>query len=311
MTDDFRPWVRAPRASHDHLAATVDAIGAEGVAGPSYCSDWTVAQVLSHLGSGAVISLAGLEAALAGEAMPGQDANQPIWDRWNAMSPAEQAAEWRVADAAYVDALEATPDEALEALHVQLFGMELDVVGLLGLRLNEHAIHTWDVDVVGDPEATIQPDAASLVVDRFGLLVPDVARGPRPSGPVAVVTSAPERAFELEVGGDLVALTPRDAAAADATGRVLTTTADGLIRLVYGRLDDGHVPAGTAVEGDVTLESLRALFPGCDRPGTSPVTGQPAVISTTPSTVVTTPAICTRCSRSPWMKRASSAVTTG
>jgi hypothetical protein len=33
----------------------------------------------------------------------------------------------------------------------------------VGLRLNEHAFHTWDVEVVADPAATV--DAAKMPID--------------------------------------------------------------------------------------------------------------------------------------------------
>ncbi|MEP6559533.1 MAG: maleylpyruvate isomerase N-terminal domain-containing protein [Nakamurella sp.] len=42
-------------------------------------AEWTVADVLGHLGSGAEIGLAGLDAALAGAAAPGSDFNQGVW----------------------------------------------------------------------------------------------------------------------------------------------------------------------------------------------------------------------------------------
>ena len=54
----------------------------------SYCTDWSVAQVLSHLGSGAEIGLMMLPGAL-GEAEPvSRDAFGPVWDRWDARSQA-------------------------------------------------------------------------------------------------------------------------------------------------------------------------------------------------------------------------------
>ena len=65
----------------------------------SGATEWSVAQVLSHLGSGAEIALARLAPAVAGEAVPEID-NQSVWDRWNAMSPEEQASRVRRATTA-------------------------------------------------------------------------------------------------------------------------------------------------------------------------------------------------------------------
>ncbi len=83
--------IAALRTTHDELAAVVPTLPDEQLTGPSGASEWTVAQVLSHLGSGAEIALAGYRAALDGEPAPGQDFNESVWDRWNALSPEQQA----------------------------------------------------------------------------------------------------------------------------------------------------------------------------------------------------------------------------
>ena len=51
----------------------------------SYPAGWTIADVLSHLGSSAVLMERRLEAALAREPLP-DDVAQPVWDEWNAKS---------------------------------------------------------------------------------------------------------------------------------------------------------------------------------------------------------------------------------
>jgi hypothetical protein len=38
------------------------------------------------------------------------------------------------------------------------------------MRFNEHAFHTWDIDVVRDPAATIPQQIAELVVDNLDLV---------------------------------------------------------------------------------------------------------------------------------------------
>ena len=57
----------------------------------SGASEWPVAQVLSHLGSGAEIGRDTLPRHGRGRRPPGDGFNQSVWDRWNAMSPREQA----------------------------------------------------------------------------------------------------------------------------------------------------------------------------------------------------------------------------
>src|SRR3954469_22531298 len=99
MTNLASRTIAALRGEHDALASTVPALSAEQLTGPSGASDWTVADVISHLGSGAEISLAGLRGALGETDPPGDGFNQSVWDRWNARSPQEQAAAWAESDA--------------------------------------------------------------------------------------------------------------------------------------------------------------------------------------------------------------------
>src|ERR1700677_4105515 len=88
---DAEPWISALRASHDRLSALVAGLDADGLRAQSYDTDWTIADVLSHLGSGAEIFLLSLEAGVGGGEPPTMAEFQPIWDTWNARSPQEQA----------------------------------------------------------------------------------------------------------------------------------------------------------------------------------------------------------------------------
>ena len=91
MTSTADQAISALRTGHETLTALVTELPEGALTGPSGASEWTVADVLSHLGSGAEIGLAALEASLAGADAPGNDFNQEVWGRWNAMSPQEQA----------------------------------------------------------------------------------------------------------------------------------------------------------------------------------------------------------------------------
>lgn len=83
--------IAALRSNHDDLAARVCEFDERELARQSGSSEWDVAQVLGHLGSGAEIALAGLQAGLGGRDVPGRDAYQTVWDRWNAMGRQEKA----------------------------------------------------------------------------------------------------------------------------------------------------------------------------------------------------------------------------
>jgi hypothetical protein len=63
--------IAALRSGHDDLAGYAQGLAETALTGRSGASEWDVAQVLGHLGSGAEIGLARLEAALAGDGPPG------------------------------------------------------------------------------------------------------------------------------------------------------------------------------------------------------------------------------------------------
>jgi uncharacterized protein (TIGR03083 family) len=255
-----RRWITALRVSHDGLRALVGGYGPEEVRGPSYDDDWTIAQVLSHLGSGAEIMVGSLDDIARGEA-PDNSASQQVWDRWNAKSPDDQAHDALVADAALVERWEAFDDDQLAAFSVSLFGMQLDASAFVGLRLGEHILHTWDIAVMADAGAGLAPEAAGLVASRLPLLAVYFGKADRlTGGPIRWVmrTSDPELGFVLEVG-DGVRLTED----ADATGDdEVRLPAEAFVRLLYGRLDPEHTPDAVSVSGAADLDELRRAFPG-------------------------------------------------
>ncbi|HEY0238863.1 MAG TPA: maleylpyruvate isomerase family mycothiol-dependent enzyme [Friedmanniella sp.] len=253
MTDSTA-LIRAVRASHDRFVALVTPLSATEVEQPAYASEWSIADTASHLGSQAEIFELFLEAGLAGAEAPGREAFPPIWDRWNALAPTEQVRQSIEANEAFVTRVEQAPQEDRERYALAAFGRDPSLAGLLSSRLSEHALHTWDIAVALDPAATVAPDAVDLLVD----LVPaTAARGGRPNAdlaPVSVVTSDPVRTFVLDAG-DPVSLQPTD----EAGPEPLTLPAEALVRLVYGRLDPDHTPAGV---DDPRLTGLREVFPG-------------------------------------------------
>jgi uncharacterized protein (TIGR03083 family) len=259
------PFTAALRHSHDALRANVEPLDEDTLRQRSYCSDWSIAQVLSHLGSGAEIFSLFLEAGLAGTEPPGPDTFPPIWQAWNERGPRAQATDALAADEALVKRLESLSPAERDTIRLQLFGMDLDAAGLARLRLGEHAVHSWDVAVALDPAATLAADAVCLLLDSLG---PLIARAGQPAATpqaIRVTTSSPEREFVLRTGKP-VRLEPADGAAgsadddADENGPRLRLPAEALVRLVYGRLDAGRTPP-VDVDG-VDVDDLRRTFPG-------------------------------------------------
>ncbi len=250
------PWIDVLRHSHDRLQAIVEPLDLGQLEQQSYASKWSIAQVLSHLGSQAEIFGMFLDAGLRGEEPPGREAFGPIWDAWNARSPQAQARDALAADEATLERFESLDADQRAGLHLKLFGMDLDATGIARMRVGEHAIHTWDVAVALDPAATVAPDAVGLLIDTLGQLT---ARAAKPDGVqrhLRVSTTDPERHFILRTG-ESVTLTPADG---EEGLPELRLPAEALIRLAYGRLDPAHTPPVQA--SGVDLDELRAIFPG-------------------------------------------------
>ena len=261
MESDPRKWIATLRNSHERLVSLVRPLSPAQLREQSYCSDWTVAQVLSHLGSGAEIGLLMLPGALGTAEPAGREAFPPIWDAWNAKSPDDQAADALAADARQLAALEALSDDELAAIKFEFFGMELDSVGLIRLRLGEHALHTWDLETFTDPSAAVAADATELLIDNVPqFLAPRLGRPQEEPFSVRIRTTDPARDYLL-TAADAVSMTdwPGDGGADGV--RQVSMPAEALLRLSYGRMDPGHTPAGVQGEpGD--LATLRKIFPG-------------------------------------------------
>jgi uncharacterized protein (TIGR03083 family) len=258
MENDPQVWISALRASQNRLTSLVEPLGPDGVTRASMASAWSIADVLSHLGSQAEIFGQILDAGIEQAEPPSPDSFPPIWEAWNARSAPGKVADSLAANEAFVRKVEVLSPAQLDAVEVPMFGMDLDATRIMQMRLSEHALHTWDVAAALDAGAPVSADAVALLIDTL----PDLARrvGKADGGPrrVHIVSSEPARDLVLAVG-DGVVLGEWDGGKADG---VLRLPSEALVRLVYGRLDTAHTPP-VDIEGDgLDLDSLRAVFPG-------------------------------------------------
>lgn len=263
MTTTADRTIAALRSGHDALAGVLSELTPAQLNGPSGASEWSVAQVLSHLGSGAEIGLAVLEAALNGEPRPDGEFNHSVWDRWNAMDAVEQAESFVKADEALVARYEGLDEGQKTDLRIDLgfLPAPVDVATVAGFRLNEFTLHTWDVAVSFDPAAALAPDAVELLLDiaphMFGWLGRPGEILDGRTVDVAVEITDPARAFGLVIAdGATLHGTPDNA---DAS---LNLPAESWLRLVSGRLAEPNTPSGVVATGAVSLPQLRQIFPG-------------------------------------------------
>jgi uncharacterized protein (TIGR03083 family) len=245
-------------ASHDRLAAAVEPLNPERLTGQAYPTEWSIAQALSHLGSGAQIFGGLMKAAAAGEPAPEGETFKEVWAVWNAKSPSAQAADALVADTAFLDWVDGLTDQQRGTFSIDLFGAQQDLAGVLAMRLGEHTLHSWDVLVALDPAATLPVDATDAILEGLDRLVARTGKPVAEPNQVAVRTVDPSRQLLLSLGTDKVELTEGEPADPDAT---IELPAEAFVRLVYGRLDADHTPAGVTTNG-IDLAALRAVFPG-------------------------------------------------
>src|ERR1039457_5304183 len=87
MAADAHTWIAALRNSHDRLAALAAPLAAGQLGAQSYCPVWSIAPVVSHIGSGAEVAIPMLAPALGGTPMD-REAFPAIWNTWNNRGPA-------------------------------------------------------------------------------------------------------------------------------------------------------------------------------------------------------------------------------
>ncbi|MEP9365191.1 maleylpyruvate isomerase family mycothiol-dependent enzyme [Nocardioides sp. CN2-186] len=257
MTELVDRVTAALRTNHDVLAALVPDLDEEQLTGPSGASEWTVAQALSHLGSGAEITVKPIADA-AGLPFEAED-NQDVWARWDASAPLDQAAGFVEHDAHYLDVVEGLSAAQKADLSIDLGFLPepVPLVVALGMRLNEVAAHAWDVRVGLDPEAGIDPGSAALLLELYagplGFLLGFAAKPDQLSEPARVAVP----------GGGIV-VTDAVAVTSDLDDATATFEgpAEAVARLLTGRLKSEFTPAGVQVTGNVSLDDLRKVFPG-------------------------------------------------
>lgn len=254
----YRPMsllLDALRFSVGRLRTLVSELGDEELTAPAFPAEWSIADVLSHIGSSAVILQRRFDDALADRPTP-DDFAPSVWERWNAKPARAKAADAMTADQTLLARLESCPVDERARFRVAMGPLTFDFTGFVRVRVNEHALHTWDIDVAADPGAVVPPELATLVVDNLGLIARYTARPAGSTGTITVHTTDPARQFTIEPASDGVRFTQ-----GDVEGEAdLALPAEAFVRLVYGRLDPGHTPA---VEGDTDhLDELRRVFPG-------------------------------------------------
>ncbi|RZU11200.1 uncharacterized protein (TIGR03083 family) [Kribbella rubisoli] len=257
--------ITALRTGYERLAELVTNFDEDALAGPSAAAEWDIAQVLSHLGSGAEIMTNTVQLTLDGKPAADSDFNQNVWARWDSSSRQEQAAGFLVWNEKLTTLFESLSDDQRDNLRIELgyLPAPADVATVARMRLSELTYHSWDVRSASDPSATLDADAVPQMfqntTDLSWITKPANLNGQQ--AVLTVATTDPATEFSLRLD-DPVSIDPNPADRADLADGSLTLPAESWLRLIAGRLAPDHTPSTLELTGPVSLSTLREVFPG-------------------------------------------------
>jgi len=255
--------IAALRSGYERLADLVKKFDDETLAAPSAATEWDIAQVLSHLGSGAEIMVNTLQLAVESKPAADGDFNQTVWDRWNASSRREQADGFLRWNQTLLGLFESLDEGQRNDLRIDVGWLPapIDVATLVRMRLNELTHHSWDVRSALDPEATLDAAAVPEMLQSNTLDLSWITKPAELDGQTAVLavtTTEPASEFTLRLA-DPVSVDKTPAVEPDGS---LTLPAEAWLRLAAGRLGTDRTPKSVELTGPIDLDTLRRVFAG-------------------------------------------------
>jgi len=245
----------AARFSAEQLRTVVASLDDDALIGPSNAIGWSIADVLSHLGSMAVIIRRQIDDVLAGALTP-DGFRQQVWDDWNAKSPRRKASDSLIEDTSVLDRFDSLTEEECSRFSLDLGPLTVDAALLLALRVGEHGMHTWDIAVALDPSATLPPQVAAVTVDNARPLAPLIGKSSGDDRQFVIHTTNPARHFVIDLKAGSVALN----VGSETDDADLRLSTEGFARLLFGRAGPQHTPA---FEGEAKVfQDLCRVFAG-------------------------------------------------
>jgi uncharacterized protein (TIGR03083 family) len=249
------------RQEFDRLTGYLEKLDAGGWVEQSYCTDWLVYQVVSHIGSGCRIGKLRLEQWAKGGPPVTREVMQEVWGFFDSLGPEQMLAAYSAAASEYVAAEAETPDAAGQQ-EVDGFAGRRPLHAYQLLRVWELACHSWDVYVARDTGARLDPAAVSMLARSL-----DQVFVPLDKDRASALTTRPI-GFKLTDSGasytlDPTAERPRLQVGAGADAALLIEGPDEeVIRFLAGRhFLPGSTPKLKPTKGSAQdLASLRRAF---------------------------------------------------
>jgi uncharacterized protein (TIGR03083 family) len=223
------------QAEFGRLNSYLEALDPDGWIEQSYCTDWLVFSVVSHIGSGSRIGGLRVQAWVGNAPAVTRETMQEIWGHFDALEPSQMYASFASAVRDYLAVEAATPDAA-GLQEVDGFAGKRPLYAYQLSRTWELACHSWDVYVARDRLGVLDPAAVDLLGAHLHLInLPfDKERGAAlATRPIAFQLADSGRTYTL----DPTAERPRVTQAADAGDAPLIVSGpdEEVIRFVSGR----------------------------------------------------------------------------
>ena len=244
---------------------------------PSACAEWQVRDVVSHLLGGAERQAESMARGRGGDSNPPAGFVPPEPAALSATNAQRDIDRRNQLAGRYLEAF----DASYEKLHGEFDGFgegswdtlcwhvrrgAMTAASYVELRIQELAIHDWDIRSVIQPGAGLDPDSVPVLLDMsprwLGMCFRPSARLPRP---VAYGFNVESAQYWMNVTGDAFEMgpaSPHEASQADLT---LYATAEQFLLFTYGRLAaaEGISSGRLTVRGDAGhLDQFEVWFKG-------------------------------------------------
>jgi uncharacterized protein (TIGR03083 family) len=257
VSNPFAQIKSVEQRQFDRLTSYLEQLDADGWLEQSYCTDWLVYQVVSHIGSGSSIGGQRLHAWVGGGPAVTREAMQAVWGHFDSLQPQQMLQAYRDAVGEYLQ-VEAKTSDAAGEQEVEGFAGRRPVWAYQMGRLWELTCHAWDVYVARERNARLVPEAVSLLASnaQYVGVIMDVQRAPRFRVGFRM-TDAPDT-YMLDPGAER----PRLQRGLDECQLVIEGPAEEMLRLVAGRhFVPGSRPTLRAASGSVEdLTAVRRAF---------------------------------------------------
>lgn len=265
----FQEVVRALKREYDTLVRDIESRPPGFLGQDSYCTEWKNYQVTSHLGSGSEIFLRSLEAALDGKEPLSDDGRKAIWAHFDSLGPDQVYPEFKDRVGKLLAYLDALPESKYNDI-IPTFAGPLPLPKALLTRLNEMALHVWDVRVKQDPKLTLDSESTRLLLPMVIERLPNRAKADGLADlrgqPIGFdVQNGTTRQFTLRPGSEKPSVEEGLPSNALFTVKI---TPEALERLVSGRLPidqgitEGHARVSANANNARDYVALNKIFPG-------------------------------------------------